>query len=623
MSPADPVHTGRQYGGRYQIRRSIASGGMAEVFMAKDALLNRPVALKLMHPEYAGNKSFVERFRREAQAAASLNDPRIVAIYDWGSDNGTYFIVMEYVEGKTLAEIIRTTGPLEISSAVKIAADVCGGLHLAHRKNIVHRDVKPANIALTAGGQTKVMDFGIARAASDGATSVTQTGMVIGTASYFSPEQAQGQTVDARSDVYSVGVVLYEMLTGTVPFQGESPVAVAYKHVTEDPKPPRDLASDLSPELEAVVMKAMAKNPDNRYSSADEMRLDLERILRGERVEAPRLLSSLEQTALIDASMRSRRPESYAESPANPPPQRRRGSSLFGALVLLAFLAALGAGGYWALQSLSPNPAADREVPDVVGQDVVVAQRRVGQSGLSSEVVRRDFHPTVPAGHVISQAPEEGTKVTGDRQVTVELVESRGPEQLDVPELQGLTRQEAEQRLIDAGLTLGNISTQPDDVVEQGRVVAQDPGPASRANKGQQVSLILSSGRELLSVPELIDLDQASAEARIAEAGLSAQPSEGCDPTKDDGLVVGQDPAAGAEVEEGAEVTFALNRTLTVPNVVGQGEAQALAQLTQSGFETVEVDRGGGLGLFNAVVAQSPAPGQQACAGQKVRLTID
>ncbi|HEX2053272.1 MAG TPA: protein kinase, partial [Actinomycetota bacterium] len=265
--PGTPV-PGKQYGGRYQIQGSIASGGMAEVFVARDLLLDRLVALKLMHPEFARNKAFIERFRREAQAAASLNDSRVVAIYDWGSDSGTYFIVMEYVEGSTLAEIISTSGPLPIAKAAKIAIEVLGGLHLAHQKGIVHRDVKPANIAITVGGQVKVMDFGIARAASDGAVTVTQTGMVIGTASYFSPEQAQGKPVDARSDIYSTGVVLYEMLTGVVPFRGESPVAVAYKHVSEDPTPPRALAEDIPPALEAVVMKALAKNPDNRYQTA-------------------------------------------------------------------------------------------------------------------------------------------------------------------------------------------------------------------------------------------------------------------------------------------------------------------------------------------------------------------
>ena len=289
---------GKQYGGRYQVQGSIASGGMAEVFVARDLLLDRLVALKLMHPEFARNNAFIERFRREAQAAASLNDPRVVAIYDWGSDAGTYFIVMEYVEGSTLAEIIGASGPLPIAKAVKVAIEVLGGLHLAHQKGIVHRDVKPANIAITTGGQVKVMDFGIARAASDGAMTVTQTGMVIGTASYFSPEQAQGKAVDARSDIYSVGIVLYEMLTGVVPFRGESPVAVAYKHVTEDPAPPRALAEDIPPALEAVVMKALAKNPDNRYQTAQAMSRDLQRALRGQEVEATPLLPAEDEPDL-------------------------------------------------------------------------------------------------------------------------------------------------------------------------------------------------------------------------------------------------------------------------------------------------------------------------------------
>lgn len=623
VAPEDPVATGRQYGGRYQIKRSIASGGMAEVFVARDALLNRPVALKLMHPEFAGNKSFVERFRREAQAAASLNDPRIVSIYDWGSDDGTYFIVMEYVEGKTLAEIIRSSGPLEIVSAVRIAADVCGGLHLAHKKGIIHRDVKPANIALTATGQTKVMDFGIARAASDGAQ-VTQTGMIIGTAGYFSPEQAQGKPVDARSDVYSVGVVLYEMLTGTVPFKGESPVAVAYKHVTEDPVPPRDLAGDLSPDLEAVVMKALAKNPDNRYQTADEMRLDLERILRGDQVEATPLLSSQEQTAIFEAAYTSRgaRGPQYEVDRTSvlPAPGARRGGGT-GWLLAAVLLLGLAAGAYYVFQSLTPDPANDRAVPDVVGKPIDEATRLIGQAGLNSEVVRQQFSATLPVGVVISQEPQEGTKVTRGGEVKVQLVVSQGAEQAEVPNLAGLTRQEAEKRLIDAGFAPGDVSTQPDDAVEAGKVVTQTPGAASKADKGRQVALVLSSGKALISVPKVTEVDQQTAESRITEAALTPQVARACNASFDDGQVVTQEPAAGGRVKEGATVTFGVNQVLTLPDVRGLTDVQARTVLAQAGFENVEVQQAL-LGLSNVVSTQSPAGPGRGCPQDVIRLTL-
>jgi len=622
VMPPDSTQRGHQYGGRYQIRRSIASGGMAEVFMARDALLNRPVALKLMHPEFAGNKAFVERFRREAQAAASINDPRIVSIYDWGSDEGTYFIVMEYVEGNTLSEIIRSSGPLDISSAVKIAADVCGGLQLAHAKGIVHRDIKPANIALTVNGQTKVMDFGIARAASDGAENVTQTGMVIGTASYFSPEQAQGRTVDARSDVYSVGVVLYEMLTGVVPFKGDSPVAVAYKHVTEDPVPPRELASDLSPELEAVVMKAMAKNPDNRYQTADQMRQDLERILRGEQVEATPLLSQ-EQTAMIDSSYRTRVDDGYdidrtSVLPVGGP--GRSGGGVLGKVLALILLVALIGAGWFIYQNFAPSIAPDIEVPDVVGKPVDEATRLIRAAGLTSEITRRQFSPNLPAFSVISQDPEDGLKVKEG--VTVQLVVSQGPEQVDVPNLQGATRQEAEQRLIDAGLTLGDVSSQPDEVVEEGKIVGQSPPAGSKQDKGGQVSLILSSGKELVAVPSVVDVDQQTAESRIREAGLEPKVEQGCDSSKPEDQVIDQNPAPGTKVKEREPVTMVMNDPPQVPDVLGDSEAQARSQLAQEGFQNVEVVQGSPLNIFNTVNAQSPGPGARACPSETIRLRI-
>jgi eukaryotic-like serine/threonine-protein kinase len=621
--PPRSTQQGHRYGGRYEIRRSIASGGMAEVFMARDALLNRTVALKLMHPEYAGNKAFVERFRREAQAAASLNDPRIVSIYDWGSDDGTYFIVMEYVEGNTLSEIIRSSGPLDITSAVKIAADVCGALHLAHRKGIVHRDVKPANIALTMNGQTKVMDFGIARAASDGAEQVTQTGMVIGTASYFSPEQAQGRTVDARSDVYSVGVVLYEMLTGVVPFKGESPVAVAYKHVTEDPVPPRELASDIPPELEAVVMKALAKNPDNRYLTADEMREDLERILRGEQVEATPVLSE-EQTAIIESSYRTKvetdayEIERTSVLPAGRP-QRSGGSGLSIFLAVVLLLALIGAGWY-VYQNFLPAAAPDREVPDVVGRPVDEATRILRDAGLTSEIVRRQFSSTAPPFTVISQDPEDGLKVKEG--VTVQLVVSQGPEQVEVPRLEGLTRQQAEQRLAEASLALGDISTRPDDVVEEGKVVSQTPPAGSRQEKGRQVSLVLSSGKELIAIPNVLDVDQATAESRIREAGLEPQAEQTCDASQEPDRVIDQSPGPGTRVKEGERVTFLLNETVRMPDVLGDTENQARNTLAEAGFQNVEVVQSGPVTIFNVVNGQSPEPDTGVCPNTPVRLRV-
>ena len=316
------------FSNRYEIQREIAQGGMAEVYLAHDRLLDRPVALKALFPEYAREPSFVERFRREAQAAANLNDPNIVGIYDWGQETGTYFIVMEYVEGRALRDLIRSEGALDGNQAAEIAAEIASALAFAHRSGVVHRDVKPGNVLLTRTGNVKVTDFGIARAGANDA--LTQTGSVMGTATYFSPEQAQALPVDGRSDVYSLGVVLYEMVTGVVPFTGDSPVAVAYKHVRETPTVPSQRNPDVPEPLEQIILTALAKDPDDRYQTADDMRADLLRFRRGRPLAAApvtALVAEVPAVAGVAAAATMQQPAVVAPVDAGPvdePPGRRR-----------------------------------------------------------------------------------------------------------------------------------------------------------------------------------------------------------------------------------------------------------------------------------------------------------
>src|SRR3984893_1517479 len=335
---------GRVFSSRYEIQREVAQGGMAEVYLARDRLLDRPVALKALFPEYAREPSFVERFRREAQAAANLNHPNIVAIYDWGQESGTYFIVMEYVEGRSLRELIHTEGTIEPGQAADIAAEIASALAFAHRSGVVHRDVKPGNVLLTQSGTVKVTDFGIARAGTgDG---LTQTGSVMGTATYFSPEQAQGLAVDGRSDVYSVGVVLYELVCGVAPFAGDSPVSVAYKHVRADPVPPSRRNPDVPQALEQIIMSALAKDPEHRYQSADDLRADLLRFRRGRPLAAApvtAIVAEMPTATVAAAGIAAYASSATGASPRVPidpngpygkAPQRRRHPATFTVLTL-------------------------------------------------------------------------------------------------------------------------------------------------------------------------------------------------------------------------------------------------------------------------------------------------
>ena len=604
--------TGRLYGGRYRIQDSIAAGGMAEVFVARDELLGRKVALKLLQPELARDRSFRERFRREAQAAASLNDPRIVSVYDWGADEGDYYLIMEYVEGSTLRDIIKDEGPLEQNRAAEIAADVCGALQVAHQKGIVHRDVKPANIAITPGGQTKVMDFGIARADTDDGHTVTQAGMVMGTAKYFSPEQAQGMPVDARSDLYSVGVILYEMLTGRPPFEGDTPAAIAYKHVSEAPVPASQLSGDISGDLDAIVMKALAKNPDNRYESAADMRSDLRRLIRGDRVEATPLLAS-DPTVAIAAGDRTAVLDAVPGSGAT-----RGRRALAYTLIALLFLSVIVLAVILLFALLKPGGKLV-VVPSVVGLQLPEAERLLKSRGLDPVVDRQSFSESVPEGAVISQDPGEERKEPEGTEVRLEV--SKGAERVVVPSLIGKTQTEAENLLKEAGLSVGAVSNQFDKTVAAGTVIDQNPNGGARADRGSSVDLVVSGGKVLVRVPRLTGLSEDEATQRIVDAKLKAQVVEACNTGRTNNEVMSQDPAAGEEVAEGSTVTITVNRAPKIPQVVGQTEAQATKTLEDLGL-TVKVLKVVSPGKRDRVIDQSPEAGQRACKGDTVTITV-
>jgi len=537
--------TARVLAGRYEIDSVLGEGGMAKVFRGTDKVLGRTVAVKVLAPHFAKDQQFVARFRREAQAAAALNHPNVVSVYDTGSEDGIHWIVMEYVDGRTLKDVIREEGRLLPERAVEIAQSVCMALASAHEKGLVHRDIKPGNIMLTPSGETKVMDFGIARATA-GADTLTQTAAVLGTAAYLSPEQAQGKPVDARSDIYAVGCVLFEMLTAHPPFEGESPVAIAYKHVRETPTPPSRFNRDVPKELDAIVLKCLAKNPDNRYQTTREMAEDLHRLARGQPVTATPVLPG-DPTEVVSRPMRET--QIMREVPPEEEQERRKVWPI--ALAAVLVLAALVALGFFLFQLLRPSEAALVEVPRVIGETRQEAEQELEQAGFVVRV-ERDFNADFARNLVFDQRPPGGTQAEQGSEVTIFV--SKGEEQVTVPNLVGKSRQEAEQILSERDLEVGLV-TERDDPAEPGTVLEQSPGAGERVDPGTPVNLIVSSGPGTVAVPNVVCDDLDTAEQEIEGRGLDMQvEDEEFSLQCPEGTVARQEPEAGTEVERGSTV---------------------------------------------------------------------
>lgn len=620
---------GRVFSNRYEIVRELAQGGMAEVYLARDQLLDRPVALKALFPEYAREPSFVERFRREAQAAANLNHPNIVAIYDWGQEGGTYFIVMEYVEGRSLRDVIRADGALDPSQAAEITAEIAAALGFAHRSGVVHRDVKPGNVLLTESGVVKVTDFGIARAGtSDG---LTQTGSVMGTATYFSPEQAQGLPVDGRSDVYSLGVVLYEEVTGAAPFTGDSPVAVAYKHVREAPIPPSRRNPAVPPDLEQIILTAMAKEPDHRYQSADDMRDDLLRFRRGRPLAAAPLTAIVSEVPTSATAAAGTAAYAAAATMANPVAVDDRGRQVNGPQYekrrpnpwLITILTLLGLALIVAVILLAATKLGSNgnkiKVPNVVGKTVDDASAELARNHLQVET-RQVANDTVKAGNVISQNPKAGSSVNKSSTVVLQVSSGVGP--VTVPDVTGEPVNDAKKTLQDNHLDVVVDPAQPSDTIDQGDVISTDPAANETVDAGSTVHIIPSSG---IRVPNVVNLAQDQAASTLENAGFNVQVFTEASDTVQSGNVTRTDPAPNSPASKGSTVKMYVSTgstTVVVPEERGKTIAQARADLQAKGLQSTTLEQPSTPGNNGLVISQNPSAGTRVPPNSTIVLTV-
>ncbi len=595
---------------RYEVIKRVGVGGMADVYLAEDTQLGREVALKILHPQYAGDDSFVERFRREALSAAKLQHPNIVQIYDSGREADFNFIVMEYVEGQSLKDYLSEEGPLEVHEAVRIASEVLTALAYAHRTGLVHRDIKPGNILLSEDGKVQVTDFGIARA--EAGSTMTQTGTILGTAYYLSPEQAQGLPLDGRSDIYSLGVVLYEMLTGRRPFEGDSPVSIAYKHVRENPRPPSQYREDMPRPLEAIVLTALTKKPEDRYSSAALMRRDLEAFGQGRAVTATIKVAAVEDSTQVIRSVGIFDRQRQAV--------RRPGWLVALALALLAGGLALGA---WSLVTLFSTVVGRVDVPKVAGKQPEVANRIIRAAGLEPAFQTQEPSDTVADGLVTRQDPPPGRSIAKGAQVKYWV--SNGKLIVTVPNVVNMSLTDASTALAQVGLEVGTRSGVFSDK-DPNTVLEQNPDAGRQARKGDSVDLKVSQGEEKAIVPDVVGQAEADASATLANAGFRVNRIREPHPGVAQGVVFDQDPKPNSEAPPGSVVDIFISQgseQFPMPDERGKTEQAAKADLEAMGLN-VQIERQFTFNPdeYGRVIDQNPAPDQKVNRGDTVTITV-
>lgn len=659
-------------GGRYELYRRIARGGMAEVFLGRDQLLDRLVAVKVLFPEFATDPSFVKRFRREAQAAANLNQPNVVGVYDWGQENSTYYIVMEYVEGRSLAEIIRAEGPLHPDRAADIAIDISSALTFAHRNGVVHRDIKPGNVLITATGQVKVTDFGIARALTGNTDdNLTQTGSVMGTATYLSPEQAQGQPADPRSDVYSLSVVLYEMLTTRPPFTGDTPVSIAYKHVQEVPQPPSQLNIDIPDPLEAICLRGLVKEPSERYASAEDLRGDLRRFREGQHVLAtsyrpsksddpttkqPLDLGANSTAALDPKHQKSKLKKQPVPTNGNKLPPRstntnrpaipstgknqQTGAPIWITLLVISLIII---GGLLFLlidrssnnnqNSLAiENPSELKlRVPELLGLDWEDAEALLDESGFENIIIEFQERQNTPENQVFQQDPRSGLLLADPNNPDnpIRLFVSKGLNVISVPSVERLNYDEAEQLLLAAGFSVNRIDTETDEF-DIGIVISQDVPSTQKRPQGSLITLIVSVGRGEVVVPQVEGQKLEDARVSLARKGLLDEILQEFSLQFPINHVIRTEPLANERIERGSVIKLIVSagpEIGLVPNleILGITDADSVESAIKNlGYAVIRVLREVPMDdpRIGHVIGIEPAPGTSLLLGSDVILIV-
>ena len=623
----EPVNDPRLYSNRYQVTHLIARGGMALVYQAQDILLSRAVALKILYPELSADPLFVERFRREAQAAAKLSHPNIVPVFDWGEDDGTYFIVMELIEGTSLADVLRGSRTLTASRSAQLIAQVAAALGYAHRSGVVHRDVKPGNILITSDGQVKVTDFGIAQAVA-AEDHLAEAGSVMGTATYFSPEQAEGAAVDGRSDVYSLGVVLYEMLVGRPPFIGATPVEVSSQHVHGSVPPPSQFNDSIPRDLEAIVMEALAKSPAQRYQSADEFRADLLRFSEGQPVRAAEGTGAFfgadatRAVATVTPGERTQAVPIMSGPRADVRRRRNNRPGIISAAVVVVLI--LGALGYFFIQKSGATT-----MPNVVGQGVAAASSTLRGDGLIVTV--KFVNSAQTSGTVLSSDPAVGAKISRGESVVLTVSLGATPATVTIPDTLNMSLSNAESTLQGAGLSpkVSFLTTPPPPGSSPGIVLLQDPPGGMKGHAGDTVTITVLAASSTYPVPNLTGQTSLQAAATLGNAGLTVGTTASqCSNTLALDLVVRTVPGAGQLVKANSPVELITSSgycQVVVATVTGQTQSDATAKLKSQGFVVATASANPTMCVgspIGTVAAQSVAGGSSATYHSTITLSV-